>query len=535
MLDNECSNELKSAFFKHDIGFQLDKPHLHRADAAERAIRTFKEHFKAGLASLDPDFPVREWDRLIPQGEMTLNLLRASRINPKLSAFAHLFGMFDYNKTPIVPPGTKIVAHLKPDTRSSWAANGEEGWTIGPALDHYRCLNCYFPQSKSQRNVDTVTFFPKTIKFPKIAIDDFLKQAAMDIIAILADPPSTTTLSLKVGDETRNALLELARTFNRVEKLPLCKIPSAPRVNETSTPPKVQETENEVVRKNVTINANDAKNIKYSAFDQNEIKKRKYMKKNTEHRYNLRKRKSHTNSPLLQCILENEVTNFKGLAAGVLTLQTYAPQSMYHIYDANGKKQSIGKLIKGPDAQTKWLPALSNEWGRLAKGNDKGVAHTDTIRFISFDKVPTNRKVTYASFVCDYRPLKDEKWRIRLVVGGDKLEYELDSGSPATDLTETKLLINSVISNAKEGARFLSMDLKDMFLHTPMAKPEYMKIPFKYFPDDIIKRYNLHALVHSDNHVYIKIVKGMYGLKQAAILTYKNLSTILLQAGYKPK
>ena len=207
---------------------------------------------------------------------------------------------------------------------------------------------------------------------------------------------------------------------------------------------------------------------------------------------------------------------------------------MYHIYDTNGKKQSIDKLIKGSDAQTKWLPALSNEWGRLATGNNKGVAHTDTIRFIPFDKVPADRKVTYASFVCDYRPLKDEKWRVRLVVGGDKLEYELDSGSPATDLTETKLLLNSVIANAKKGARFLSMDLKDMFLHTPISTPEYMKIPFKYFPEDIITRYNLNALVHSDNHIYIKLVKGMYGLKQAAVLAYKNLSALLLQAGYKP-
>ena len=87
----------------------------------------------------------------------------------------------------------------------------------------------------------------------------------------------------------------------------------------------------------------------------------------------------------------------------------------------------------------------------------------------------------------------------------------MDSGSPATDLVETKLLINSVISDAKKGAKFLTMDLKDMFLHTPMKDPEYMKIPFKYFPDNIVRRYNLHALVHSDDHVYIKIVKGMYG------------------------
>ena len=46
------------------------------------------------------------------------------------------------------------------------------------------------------------------------------------------------------------------------------------------------------------------------------------------------------------------------------------------------------------------------------------VESTDTIEFINHCKVPTNRKVTYASFVCDHRPLKDEQWRIRLVVGG---------------------------------------------------------------------------------------------------------------------
>ena len=61
---------------------------------------------------------------------MTLNMLRSSRINPKLSAYALLFGELDYNKTPLVPPGTKVLAHKKPDDRASWAFNGEEGYSI---------------------------------------------------------------------------------------------------------------------------------------------------------------------------------------------------------------------------------------------------------------------------------------------------------------------------------------------------------------------------------------------------------------------
>ena len=66
---------------------------VHRRNAAERAIQTFKDHFIAGLASVDPQFPIQEWDRLLPQATITLNLLRNARVNPKLSSYAYLFGV----------------------------------------------------------------------------------------------------------------------------------------------------------------------------------------------------------------------------------------------------------------------------------------------------------------------------------------------------------------------------------------------------------------------------------------------------------
>ena len=77
------------------------------------------------------------------------------------------------------------------------------------------------------------------------------------------------------------------------------------------------------------------------------------------------------------------------------------------------------------------------------------------------------------------------------------------------------------------------MDLKDMFLHTLMEKPEYMKVQYKYFPPDIRKKYELDKLVHKD-YIYIAIQKGMYGLKQAAVLAYRQVSTLLKKAGYIP-
>ena len=52
--------------------------------------------------------------------------------------------------------------------------------------------------------------------------------------------------------------------------------------------------------------------------------------------------------------------------------------------------------------------------------------------------------------ICDFRPLKDDPYRVRLTVGGDKLEYDNDAGSPAASFIETKLILNITISDAKK-------------------------------------------------------------------------------------
>ena len=57
------------------------------------------------------------------------------------------------------------------------------------------------------------------------------------------------------------------------------------------------------------------------------------------------------------------------------------------------------------------------------------------------------------------------------VVGGDKFTYDADTCSLAASLLETKILVNSTISDARKGARFMSLDHKDFFLATPMRIP----------------------------------------------------------------
>jgi hypothetical protein len=60
---------------------------------------------------------------------------------------------------------------------------------------------------------------------------------------------------------------------------------------------------------------------------------------------------------------------------------------------------------------------------------------------------------------------------------------------------------------------------------------EYMHIPIKLIPQEIIAEYNLLSLV-SDGHVYIEVQKGIYGLPQAGTLTNQLLAHRLSIHGY---
>jgi hypothetical protein len=102
-LDNEASLALRNYLTKQGIEYQLAPPYIHRRNNAERAIQTFKNHFIAGLCSVDPNFSLKLWYKLLPQATITLNLLRKSRINPRMSAYAQLNGHFGFSRTLLAP------------------------------------------------------------------------------------------------------------------------------------------------------------------------------------------------------------------------------------------------------------------------------------------------------------------------------------------------------------------------------------------------------------------------------------------------
>ena len=104
-MDNEISKQIIQDLRQQQTSYQLVPPHTHCSTIAERTIQTYNNHFKESLVRVDPNFPLSEWDIFIEKANITLNLLRSSRANTKVSAHTYIFGKFKFNATPLVPPG----------------------------------------------------------------------------------------------------------------------------------------------------------------------------------------------------------------------------------------------------------------------------------------------------------------------------------------------------------------------------------------------------------------------------------------------
>jgi hypothetical protein len=140
------------------IQFQLASPHMHWRNKTERAIQRFNNNFISRICSVDPNFPLRLWDKILPQATITLNLLRQSRINPMMYDYAQLNCHYDFNRAPMARPGIRVIDHKKPDQRTRWAPHGADVWYIIPALDHYRYYRVHISDTISDRVVDTIVF-----------------------------------------------------------------------------------------------------------------------------------------------------------------------------------------------------------------------------------------------------------------------------------------------------------------------------------------------------------------------------------------
>ena len=448
IMDNEASAEYKKVIRKN-CTIQLVPPNNHRRNLAERAIQTFKSHFIAIIAGVDDTFPMRLWDKLLPQTIVTLNLLRQSNAVPSVSAYQYVRGIFDYNKTPLGPMGSAVQMHESRDNRSTWAERSIDGWYLGTSQEHYRCHIIHVKKTNSERISDTVFFKHKYITQPTLTPVDTVVKAIDDLTCALKGARNTQGMQqierLKMIDELLNKIpSNLTEMSDPPTKTPIPRVedirPGLTPLTFQSPPLNIPETTSEQAPR--VQNKNEAK-----VSEKNKIKavNRDQIKGNIRNLATRRARIPQRHQ---------------------MQLRQEQRERAQLIYDKESKEYlKYRQLMRDPKYKETWSKSAANEFGRLAQGVGGRYKGTNTIFFIHKNQVPHDRMkdVMYGSFSCDYKPNKTEKERTRLMAGGDRINYPEDVGTPTADMLVFKCLINSVVST--KGAKCMMLDIKDFYLN----------------------------------------------------------------------
>jgi hypothetical protein len=579
-LDNECSTNFQAFLTQEGVDYQLTPAGSHRRNNAERAIRTWKDHFIAMLCSTDPEFPLKLWDCLLGQAEITINLLRASRVNPKLSAYSQLFGPFDFNRTPLGPPGTRVLIHELPSARGTWSPHAVHGYYTGPATNHYRCYKVWVAETASERIANTLVWYPTRVTMPRTSSADAASTAARELIHALMNPHPASPIS-PLTEEHQTALKQLADLF-------AASVPEAPNIAPTATPqqkaepaalprvsfedtkatPSKEPTDQDWTYVKRTRNRGQVRRERKRAQKKTPpkpanttkpislpIPKRAQKKTPTRPatpappvprpKQKRAQKKTQPRPPppgsrptaTRHRHATRQQTMRRRQAANTATNQQTEPNThRSHFVNAlttpdMGDTLTWKDVINGPNA-AEWRQGNLNEIGRLTDGRvGKQITATNTMRFIKLDQLPAGRKPTYLRVVVSYRPQKADPYRIRYTVGGNRIDYPGETATPGADQTTVKLLVNSTISTP--GGRYMCIDIKDFYLNTEMGRAEYMWISIDMLGADVIAAYQLEGYI-VNNRVLVEINKGMYGLPQAGRLAYDKLVAKLAPHGYVP-
>jgi hypothetical protein len=168
---------LKQAIRDNKCRVELTTVDQHRQNAAERAIQTFKGNFISVLAGVTDGFPINQWDELLPQTILTLNLLGQSNMAPNISAYAYHHGSFDYNHMPIAPIGCAVQFNIKPGWRKTFGEHSADGFYLITSEEHYRTHVVFCKKTRTKQLADTVFFKHKYITHPTVTLADAIVNA----------------------------------------------------------------------------------------------------------------------------------------------------------------------------------------------------------------------------------------------------------------------------------------------------------------------------------------------------------------------
>jgi hypothetical protein len=198
-LDNKTSHNVEAFIAVEQVKIQYTPPDMHCTNPAECAVRTWKNHFTAGIVGIPSSFPIANWCRLTPQSNMTLNMMCPCCLNSLLSAHKAMEGSFLFNAMPLAPLGTEVLVHLKPTQCKSSGYHAAKVWYLSHAANHYRCIQVIMRDTGGERINDTFHVQHHALPVPHITATDCILQATerlTDAIAGVQEAPPNKLVAI---------------------------------------------------------------------------------------------------------------------------------------------------------------------------------------------------------------------------------------------------------------------------------------------------------------------------------------------------
>ena len=579
VMDNILAKEIEDNLNQLEIAIHLVPPHDHRTNKAERAIRTFKNHWIASVAGCSSSMPLGGVKHFLEQILITLNLLRNSRRNPHLSAYADLKGPYDNNAHPLHPLGTRCIILDDPQVRPSFANHGTECYSVGPALKHYRTTKFYNGMTRSIRYSNSAEFLPDVPDIPK------WPTLPAQFLTTTTTTTATPTLGHPVYNEPAPDLMEdaiihqplpdntpqLYHQLKAEHEQPQADLP-ADEPDDIEAPPArfpVRENRNQLpARFLASASPTDQPYLRSPTYRAPPARKQRLLRQAAS---SLRaaihqqiidanihadidkltpnapcSRKTEGGLPKTEGggpTLHNSSTMLLALSAAIFTAaiaSTSAPINPTRVnqpttsVDPNKPWDFIGHQLARTASYTK--SRKGNHQKIVEDGfvdeMDRLINRTNSITLLR--QLPQGAFAPHGNPTVKFKTTKENDietttCRVRLTYNGKLSRYEGDRRSTTANMFAVKCLLNSVISDPDSDHCVL--DIKDAYLTAALEKAEYMTLALSLFPPSCRKQFGIDHLPEG-SLTYWQIDKALYGMPQAGLLFQRELITHLSSNGY---
>jgi hypothetical protein len=528
ILDNETSGLVEQYFKSVNVMFQYVPPNDHRANRAERAIQSFKNHMISSLSTVSTQFPMKKWPLLLEQVLLTLNHLRPWSADPSISAYHGLHKeRLDFNKYQLRPVGTYAKVFVDPSNRGTWAPHAENSIYIAPAFDHYRSWKFLILSTDSIRVSNTADFFlnylpPRDpVENQRVPVEFTSNEEAVDheipcipIRHVLAQPKkSVIQKNRKEGAQYRR----LSKAEKEKPSIKRYRRQVSRRWKDVETNEVLYISE-VVMPKMINGKGSNTPHFKFCHIDQLNVQSAERVFDYTR---------------CSEIMSAKYVTWVEATVAAVISKEPRSRNRELNLTE-EGKPITMGYVLRNSD-KAYWEEAQVEEFSRLLD--------SETIKHVFKDSIPREHRKNisyYNERAREKSKMIDEneyvEYRVRGTFGGDHRKYPGAVSSNTAEYPVVKMLLNSVISdvrNCDENTRFSTLDLVDFYIGTELENhddPDYFKIKAIKVPNAICEKYNISA--DSDGYIYFRLDKCLYGHAVAGRLSNQELVKLLKEAGY---